>query len=47
MADCNHPPPLGCRCPVLQGAVAKISSWQLAAAVPDAGGHGLIKASGK
>jgi len=36
---------LGCRYPVLQGAVAGIGTWPLAAAVAEAGGHGVITAS--
>jgi NADH:quinone reductase (non-electrogenic) len=36
---------LGCQYPVLQGAVAKLGIWQLAAAIADAGAHGVITAS--
>ena len=36
---------LGCRYPILQGAVAGLGTWRLAAAVAEAGAHGTITAS--
>ncbi len=36
---------LGCRYPVLQGAMAGIGTWRFAVSVADAGGHGTITAS--
>jgi NAD(P)H-dependent flavin oxidoreductase YrpB (nitropropane dioxygenase family) len=36
---------LGCKYPILQGAIARLGDWKLAASVADAGGHGTITAS--
>jgi len=36
---------LGCKYPVLQGAVAKLGVWQLAAAVAESGAFGVMTAS--
>ena len=36
---------LGCKYPILEGAFGNIGTWQLAAAVADAGAHGTITAS--
>ena len=36
---------LGCKYPILQGAMAGLGDWKLAAAVASAGGHGTITAS--
>ncbi len=36
---------LGCRYPILQGAMAGLGNWKFAAAVAEAGGHGMITAS--
>jgi NAD(P)H-dependent flavin oxidoreductase YrpB (nitropropane dioxygenase family) len=36
---------LGCRYPILQGAMAGIGTWRFAAAVANAGAHGIITAS--
>ncbi len=36
---------LGCRYPVLQGAMARLGTWQFAAEVAKAGAHGTITAS--
>ncbi len=36
---------LGCRYPILQGAMAALADWKLAAAVANAGAHGTITAS--
>jgi nitronate monooxygenase len=36
---------LGCRYPILQGALAGLGNWQFAAAVANAGAHGVITAS--
>lgn len=36
---------LGCRYPILQGAMAGLGNWQFAAAVAETGAHGLITAS--
>jgi len=35
---------LGCKYPILQGAMARFGTWQFAAAVAQAGGHGTITA---
>ncbi|MFC1869921.1 NAD(P)H-dependent flavin oxidoreductase [Chloroflexota bacterium] len=36
---------LGCKYPILEGAYAKQGGWKFAAAVAEAGGHGLITAT--
>jgi NAD(P)H-dependent flavin oxidoreductase YrpB (nitropropane dioxygenase family) len=36
---------LGCKYPILQGAIAGLGDWKLAAAVANAGAHGTITAS--
>lgn len=36
---------LGCKYPILQGALARVGVWELAAAVAEAGAHGIITAS--
>lgn len=36
---------LGCKYPILQGAMAGLGNWQWAAAVAEAGAHGIITAS--
>ncbi|MDD5312400.1 MAG: nitronate monooxygenase [Dehalococcoidia bacterium] len=36
---------LGCKYPILQGAVERIGNWKFAAAVAEAGAHGTITAS--
>jgi len=36
---------LGCKYPILEGALARYGNWQMAAAVANAGGHGTITAS--
>ena len=36
---------LGCRYPILQGAMAGLGNWQFAAAVANAGAHGTLTAS--
>ncbi len=36
---------LGCKYPILQGAMARLGNWQFAAAVANAGAHGTITAS--
>ncbi|MDD5287949.1 MAG: nitronate monooxygenase [Dehalococcoidales bacterium] len=36
---------LGCKYPIMQGAMAKLGGWQFAAAVANAGAHGTITAS--
>ena len=36
---------LGCKYPILQGAIAGLGNWKLAAAVANAGAHGAITAS--
>jgi len=36
---------LGCRYPVMQGAMAGLGNWKFAAAVAQAGGHGILTAS--
>ncbi len=36
---------LGCRYPILQGAMAGFGKWQFAAAVAEAGAHGILTAS--
>lgn len=36
---------LGCKYPILQGAIAGLGNWKLAAAVANAGAHGTITAS--
>jgi enoyl-[acyl-carrier protein] reductase II len=36
---------LGCKYPILQGAMARLGTWQFAAAVANAGAHGTITAS--
>jgi len=36
---------LGCKYPILEGAFAGVGTWQLAAAVAEAGAHGTITAS--
>ena len=36
---------LGCKYPILQGATARIGTWQFAAAISAAGAHGTITAS--
>ncbi len=36
---------LGCKYPILQGALARQGTWQLAAAVAETGAHGILTAS--
>jgi NAD(P)H-dependent flavin oxidoreductase YrpB (nitropropane dioxygenase family) len=36
---------LGCKYPILQGAMSRLGTWQFAAAVANAGAHGTITAS--
>jgi enoyl-[acyl-carrier protein] reductase II len=36
---------LGCKYPILQGAMAGLGDWRFAAAVADTGAHGTITAS--
>ena len=36
---------LGCKYPILQGAMAGLGNWQFAAAVANAGAHGTLTAS--
>jgi len=36
---------LGCKYPIMQGAMAGFGNWKFAAAVAEAGGHGIITAS--
>ena len=36
---------LGCKYPILQGAMAGLGDWRFAAAVANAGAHGTITAS--
>ncbi len=36
---------LGCKYPIMQGAMAGLGNWKFAAAVAQAGGHGIITAS--
>ena len=36
---------LGCKYPILQGAIARLGDWRFAAAVAEAGAHGTITAS--
>ena len=36
---------LGCKYPILQGALAGFGNWKFAAAIAEAGGHGIITAS--
>jgi NADH:quinone reductase (non-electrogenic) len=36
---------LGCKYPILQGAIARLGDWRLAASVAQAGAHGTITAS--
>jgi len=36
---------LGCRYPIMQGAMAGLGNWEFAAAVARAGGHGILTAS--
>ncbi|MBN1663301.1 MAG: nitronate monooxygenase [Deltaproteobacteria bacterium] len=36
---------LGCRYPILQGAMERLADWRLAAAVANAGAHGIITGS--
>ena len=36
---------LGCKYPIMQGAMAGLGNWKFAAAVANAGGHGILTAS--